>query len=154
MARMSFVETDDEVAEFRQPEPHRHLPPQHAALAWIVGTFARAFASDNECDLGFVCLSLPQKAKQRRMSLPLRHAMQIDTGIDGVAAARHALLEPAVKRRERERFGGWNFLPRGWLPLRGGSFAAGDDRLWRCLDRSQWLDRARKTSPQRALLIA
>src|SRR5579862_2022371 len=129
MARMSFVEADDEVAEFGQREPHRHLPTQHAARAWIVRIFTRAFARDNERDLGFIRLSLPHKAKQRGMSFALRHAVQIDPGIDSVTAARHALLKPAVEWREQQRFGGRLFLPRWRLPPRGGGALAGRNGL-------------------------
>src|ERR1700733_10787484 len=103
VAHMRFLEPDDKGAEFRQRKPHRYLTTQYAALA---PTLARrgAFAGDDERDLRAFGLGPAQEAQQRDMRLILRHAMQVDPGIDGVAAARHALLEPAVKRRERGRF--------------------------------------------------
>ena len=64
-----------------------------------------AFAGDDERDLGAIGLGAMQKAQQRRMRLPLRHAVQIDARVDRLAAARDALLEPPVERRERRRFG-------------------------------------------------
>lgn len=105
MTQMRFVEADDEVAEFRQREPHWHLPSQYTALAEIRCALAAAFAGHHQRHLGISRLGATQKAKQRGMRLPLRHTVQIDAGVDGVAAARDALLEPAVEWRERKRFG-------------------------------------------------
>ncbi len=65
---------------------------------------AHAFAGDDERDLVAVGLHATEEGKQRFMRLPLRHAMQIDAGFDGLAAARNALPEPSFERRERWRF--------------------------------------------------
>ncbi len=59
----SLVNADDEVAEFRLHEPHRHLPPQHAALARTVRSIAVAFAGDDKRNLGAVRLGLAQEGK-------------------------------------------------------------------------------------------
>ena len=106
MADMSVVEADDKQAEFRQREPHWHLPLEHAGL--VVGIalgaargFAQAFTGDHECGLDAVGLGTMQETQQRRVRLLLRHAVQVEARVDRFAAARDALLETPAKRRER-----------------------------------------------------
>lgn len=97
MADMGVVESDDKRAEFRQSQPQRHLPPEHAALRRRISRadvrcFAQAFAGDHKhgpCALGAGAM---QESEQRRMGLALRHAVQIEARVDGFTAARDALL--------------------------------------------------------------
>ena len=96
MADVSVLEADNKGAEFRQRQPQRHLPLEHAALA-----SPTAFASDDERNFGAVRLGAPQEAEQRGMGLALRQSMQVEAGVDGVVAPRHALLEAAVEWCER-----------------------------------------------------
>ncbi len=148
MARVSLVEADDEVAKFRLRKPHRHLPPQHAALARIVRAFAVAFAGDDKRNFSVIRLGPTQEGKQRSMRLPLRHAMQIDASVDGVAATRDALLEPAFEWRERKRFS-WRrrWMRRGRSRRRAGFFAGNDVRFWRCFNFPQWREGAGDADP-------
>ena len=102
MAHMGRVETDDKGAEFRQRQPHRYLPPQHAPLGCAIArVFASAFAGDDERDFGAVGLGAAQEGKQRGVRLTLRHSMQIDPRLDSVAAARQTLPQSSVERCKR-----------------------------------------------------
>src|SRR5580704_4525204 len=121
---------------------------------------ARAFAGDDERDLLTVGLSATEEAKQRFMRLPLRHAVQIDAGLDRLVAARHTLLEPAFERRERRRFYRrwrlrWRLLPRRRARLVWRfALAGGGERLWRRPAGPQRRDRAHEGAPQRLFLFA
>jgi hypothetical protein len=66
MTDVSLVEADDEAAEFRQCQPHWHLPAQNPALAPVMRDCSGAFAGDHENDCGTVGLRLAQKVDEPR----------------------------------------------------------------------------------------
>jgi hypothetical protein len=101
MADMRSVETDHKQAEFRQRQPHWHLPPQYAAFAIRI-VFARPqitrpFAGDDKRGAHALRLGAVQETQQFGMGLRLRHAVQIETRFDRFAPARDTLLQPAIE---------------------------------------------------------
>jgi hypothetical protein len=77
---MRLVETGDQRAELRKVEPSRDLPAKHAALgARIVRS---TLAGDDKHECKTVARGGLQKTQQRTMRPRLRHAMQVDPGID------------------------------------------------------------------------
>ena len=102
MAEMRVLESDDQRSELRQRQPHRSLPLEHAALA-LVRSPAHSLAGYDERHPRAVCLRALQEAEQFGMGLCLRIAVQIETRIDGFAAARDTLLQPPTERREGGR---------------------------------------------------
>ena len=87
------LEADDEVAEFRQGQPLRHLAAQHADLA------AAAFAGNHQYQPRIACIGGAQKTLQRAMRFALRIAVQIKASVDRLLAAGDALLHAAAKFR-------------------------------------------------------
>ena len=70
MADMGVFESDDKRTEFRQRKPHRHLPPEHAALdRSIAFAPARSLAGHDKHDSGAIRLRALEEAQQRRMRL-------------------------------------------------------------------------------------
>jgi len=77
MADMGVLEADHVGAEFRQPQPQRHLPLEHATLArGIAG--AGTLAGDHQHEFGAVRLSTAQESQQRRVRFALRAAVQVE----------------------------------------------------------------------------
>ena len=100
MADMGFLEADHQRAEFRQAEPLRHLTAQHAALG--LGPDL-ALAGDDEHEGQPVMMGALQEAEQRAMRPRLRHAVQVEPGIDLLPAARQMRPLAAADRRQRRR---------------------------------------------------
>jgi len=91
---VSVLKPDDKWAEFRERKPHRHLPLEHAALAaGIALPLSIPLSGDHKRDASPVRLGALQKAKKRRISLLLRVSVQIDPGVNWIAAAGYALSE-------------------------------------------------------------
>src|SRR5437764_598147 len=102
MADMGLFEAAHIGAEFRLPQPERHLPLEHAALAPVVaGT--RPLAGDHEHEPGAVGLRLTQESEQRDMRLALSAAVQIEARVDLDGTARQTLLEAPIEKLERRR---------------------------------------------------
>jgi len=103
MRDVGFIKTDNKWTELRQREPQWNLPPQYTALA--LGISRRSsLPGHDEDEPCAIPLRAAHEMYERIMRLALRHAVQIDLGIDRVAAARNALLLPLVERCERRRF--------------------------------------------------
>jgi hypothetical protein len=79
VAHMGILDPDHMVAEFRQAQPERDLPAEHAALARSV---SGAFAGNNEHDFGTVCLRTPEEVQECLMGIVLSTAVQINPSID------------------------------------------------------------------------
>src|SRR5580700_3190390 len=104
-----------------------------------------------------------QKSQQRRMRLLLRHAVQVETRVDRLAAARDSLFEPPAERRERRRWYRPRFTRRDGMVLRLRWRWSACDR-WCCgrfqacfgprLRRLQWLNRACEPGPQGLFFVA
>jgi len=86
MADMRAIETEHAAAEFRQSEPQRHLPPQHATLARRrvprAGRGRRAFPGDHQHESRALRLGAVQEPQQGSMGLCLRQAVQVDASVD------------------------------------------------------------------------
>lgn len=82
MADMCFLEADHQCAKLRQGQPLRHLPAQHAAF----GVTGDALASDDEHEGQAIMMRTLQEPQQRPVCARLRHAMQIEPGVDFAAA--------------------------------------------------------------------
>jgi hypothetical protein len=91
---VSGVESNDQSAKLRLLEPQRYLTTQDAAF-WLT-----AFAGDDQDVFRVVGLSSAEKARKRRVSLRLRHPMQIDARIDRIAAACKFLPRAPIDRRQ------------------------------------------------------
>ena len=85
MTDMSFLEPDHQRTEFRQAQPLRHLTAQHAALGLGAADFA--LAGDHEHKRKAVMMRALQESEQHAMRAGLRHAVQIEPGVDLLAAA-------------------------------------------------------------------
>ena len=83
MTDMSFFEADNHGPEFRQRQPLRHLTPKHAALGFSSGF---AFPGDDKHKTQAGAVGAVQKARQLAMRARLRHAMQIEPGVDFAVA--------------------------------------------------------------------
>ena len=83
MADMRFLETDHQRAKFRQAQPLRHLPAQHAAL----GIAGDALAGDDKHEGEAIMMRALQEAEQRAVGAGLRHAVQIEPCVDLAAAS-------------------------------------------------------------------
>src|SRR5207237_597035 len=94
MADMGFLEADHQRAEFRQAEPLRHLAAQHAALGLSAHL---ALARDDEHEGQPVMMRALQEAEQRAMCPRLRHAVQVEPGIDLLSPARQ--MRPVAAAR-------------------------------------------------------
>ena len=81
MRDVRVLEAEDVRSEFRQAEPLRHLPPEHAAFA-IIALAALALSSDHQHQSGVARARRAQKAQQRAMGLRLRQPVQIEPGVD------------------------------------------------------------------------
>ena len=84
MADMRFLEADHQRTEFRQAEPVRHLAAQHPAFGFGAEF---AFAGDDENEGQALAVGALQKTEQRAVGAGLRHAVQVEPGIDLLAAA-------------------------------------------------------------------
>src|SRR6266404_9339230 len=79
MADMRFLKADHQRAKLRQTEPLRHLAAQHPAL----GISSRAaFAGDDKHERQAVAAGALQETEQFAMGSGLRHAVQVEPGID------------------------------------------------------------------------
>src|SRR4051812_17999142 len=104
MTDVSFLEADDERAEFRQAKPVRDLTTQHATL--LFGAADLTFAGDDEHEGHAVAVGALQETEQRVMGADLRHAVQVETGFDLILSARQPeTLAPA--KRHQGRAGGF-----------------------------------------------
>ena len=119
MADMGFLEADHQRAEFRQAQPLRHLAAQHAALGF--GAADLALAGDDEHEGQAVAVRALQERQQRAVGAGLRHAVQIEPGIDFFAAARKLRALAASDRRQRRRLPAW-----AAQLIRGGASGFGD----------------------------
>src|ERR1700746_1109560 len=81
MANVGLLETVHISAEFRQLEPQRHLPSEHATLAPIIASTC-ALAGDNKHEPGAVRLRATQKPQQRAMRVALGVAVQVEAAVD------------------------------------------------------------------------
>src|SRR5665213_1276561 len=72
-------------AEFRLVEPARHGRPQHAGAP--IQSLWRTAPRDNENAALAVGSGRPDKPAERAMRLVLRHAVQVEPGLDPVLAA-------------------------------------------------------------------
>ena len=68
MANMGALEADDVGTEFRQRQPLRYLPLEHAML---VAAGTTALAGDHEHEFRIIALRPAQETKQRGMGLAL-----------------------------------------------------------------------------------
>ena len=84
MADMRFLEADHQRTEFRQAQPLRHLAAQHPAFGFGADF---ALAGDDEHEGQALAVGALQEAEQRAVGAGLRHAVQIEPGIDLLAAA-------------------------------------------------------------------
>jgi len=82
MADMRFLEADHQRAKLRQGQPLRHLPAQHAAF----GATGDALAGDDKHEGEAVVMRTLQEPQQRPMCARLRHAMQVEAGVDFAVA--------------------------------------------------------------------
>src|SRR3954447_22278782 len=98
MRLMGFLEADHQRAQFRQPEPFRHLLTQYAPLPPRT-----ALAGDDEHKSQAVAAGVLQERLQRAMRPALGHAMQIETGVNLLAAARQLRALAPTQRHERRR---------------------------------------------------
>ena len=65
MADMCLLETDHERAKFRQAQPVRHLPPQHAAL--LLTSTDLALAGDDKHEGRAIGVRALEEGEQRAM---------------------------------------------------------------------------------------
>jgi len=79
MADMRFLKPYHQRAEFRQAQPLRHLAAQHPAFGF---NSHFAFARDDEHECQALAMGSLQKSEQRTVGARLRHAMQVEPGID------------------------------------------------------------------------
>src|SRR6201999_1649679 len=79
MADMRLLKADHQRTEFRQAQPLRHLAAQHTALGFRAHF---ALAGDDEYERQAVAMGALQEARQRAMGTGLRHAVQVDAGVD------------------------------------------------------------------------
>src|SRR5258707_11861955 len=103
-----------------------------------------------------------QKAEQRPVRTRLGHAMQVEPGIDLLAAARQVRALAAADRRQRRRFRSWRrndrrrrrHLWRGNRTRRGLGlgFRRSDRRLRSAVSLAQWPDLPGYAFPERLLL--
>ena len=100
MADMGFLEADHQRAEFRQAEPLRHLAAQHAALGFGADL---ALAGDDEHECQPVMMGALQETEQRAMRPRLRHAVEVEPGVDLLPPARQMRPLAAADRRQRRR---------------------------------------------------
>ena len=100
MADMGFLEADHQRAEFRQAKPLRHLTAQHATLGLGADL---ALAGDDEHEGQPVMMGALQKTKQRAVRPRLRHAVQVEPGVDLLPPARQMRPLAAADRRQRRR---------------------------------------------------
>jgi hypothetical protein len=100
MADMGFVKTNHQRTEFRQTKPLRHLAAQHPALGF---SSHFAFASNDKHEGQPIVVGALQKAEQRAMGARLRHAMQVEPGIDLLPPARQLRALATPERRQRRR---------------------------------------------------
>src|SRR5437867_66596 len=91
------LEAQHQVAEFRQRQPLRHLPSQHAPRLALA---AHTLAGDDQHELEAVAMRAMQEARERAMRLALRQAVQIELGVDRLAATRELLARAAIERRQ------------------------------------------------------
>jgi hypothetical protein len=83
------LDRDHQLAKFRQSEPSRRLPPQHAA-----------FAGDDKNEPRLRRAGTPQKPQQFAVRFGLRAAVQIEARVDLIVPARNAVLFPPGERRQ------------------------------------------------------
>src|ERR1700681_1510313 len=105
-----------------------------------------------------------QKAEQRPVRACLGHAVQVEPGIDLLAATRQVRTLAAADRCQRRRFRSWrrNDRRRRWRLWRGHRFRRGlglgfrrsDRRLRSAVSLAQWFDLLGHAFPKRALLLA
>ena len=79
MADMGLFKTDDQGTEFRQSQPLRHLAAQYAALGFGSDF---AFSGDNQHETQAVAVRAMQEARELPVGPRLRHAVQIEAGVD------------------------------------------------------------------------
>ena len=100
MADMGFLEADHQRAELRQAEPLRHLTAQNAALGLSAHL---ALAGDDEHEGQPVMMGALQETEQCAMRPHLRHAVQVEPGVDLLSSARQMRPLAAADRRQRRR---------------------------------------------------
>src|ERR1043166_9033406 len=100
MADMGFLEADHQRAEFRQAEPSRHLTAQHAPLGLRPDL---ALAGDDEHESQPVMMGALQEAEQRPMRPRLRHAVEVEPGVDLLPPTRQMRSLAAADWRQRRR---------------------------------------------------
>jgi hypothetical protein len=101
MTDMGFLEADNQRAELRQAKPVRDLTAQHATF--VFGTADLALAGDDEHEGHATTVGALQEAEQRVMSTNLRHAVQIEAGINLVSSPREpGALAPAKRHQGRD----------------------------------------------------
>ena len=98
MADMRFLKADHQRTEFRQAQPLRHLAAQHAALGFGADL---AFTGDDENESQALAVGALQEAEQHAVGAGLRHAVQIEPGIDLLAATRQLRTLATAERRQR-----------------------------------------------------
>src|SRR5271165_1396682 len=99
---MGLLEGAHIAAQFRLPEPQRHLALEHAALAPLAAC-ERALARDDKDESRAVALCPAQKSQQLGMGLRLGLAVEIESRVDGRDAARKPLLLPPLDRLDLRR---------------------------------------------------
>ena len=105
MADMGFLEADHQRAEFRQPQPLRHLTAQHAAFGLRRPILPLPVMMSTKVSPSWWARC--RKPNSARCALRLRHAVQIEPGIDLLAAARQMRSLAAADRRQRRRLRLW-----------------------------------------------
>ena len=107
---MGIFHAEDEGSKFRLCKPHRDLPPEHAWLERFGVVAARrrssrcSLSGHHEHDSGAVGLRPAQETQKCRVRSFLRETVEIEPGIDRLAAAGDTLLEPPAEWRERRWF--------------------------------------------------
>src|SRR5712691_6471845 len=102
MADMRFLKADYKRAKLRETQPLRYQAAQHPALG--IGSRRAAFAGDYKHERQAVAVGALQETEQLAMGARLRHAVQVEPGIDLLPPARKLRTLAASKRRQRRRY--------------------------------------------------
>jgi len=142
-------------AQNRVGQPMRHHPPEHSALVPECAALGTTLAGDDQNQTRAAMMHPVDEREERRVSLGLSHAMQVDPAVDlGATPAQIAgkgLFDPrkrqkrpasAWQRRDSEVFG--RAIPRPRLRQRLGQF--------RQHPPGKRNRRARNMGPERAIL--
>lgn len=86
VADMSFLKADDQVAEFREAKPLRHMAAKNPALGF--SACRSSFPGDHKHERHAIGMSMVQEVQQFAMSSRLCHAVKIEPRIDVLSTPR------------------------------------------------------------------